>query len=75
MGQHIDLLNVDVEGGEMGVLRSNDWHSYCLDLIILEVLAIPFASLDSHPTVAFLSGKSYEPVCRLINSMILRHRS
>jgi FkbM family methyltransferase len=75
IGKHIDLLNIDVEGEEIGVLRSNDWHSYRPDLIILEVLATPFVSLDSHPTVAFLSGKGYEPVCRLINSMILRHRS
>ena len=72
---HIDLLNIDVEGKELEVLHSNDWHSYRPDLIILEVLATPFTSLYSHPTVSFLADKGYEPVSRLTNSLILQRRS
>jgi len=74
-GKHINLLNVDVEGKELEVLHSNDWHSYRPDLIILEVLATPFASLCSHPTVSFLADKGYEPISRLTNSVILQHKS
>jgi FkbM family methyltransferase len=74
-GKHIDLFSIDVEGKELEVLRSNDWHSYCPDLIVLEVLATPFASLHSHPTVSFLAHKGYEPISRLTNSVILQHRS
>jgi FkbM family methyltransferase len=74
-GKHIDLLSIDVEGEEMGVLRSNNWHSYVPDLIILEVLATSFASLSSHPTVAFLADEGYEPVSRLTNSVILHRKA
>lgn len=74
-GKHIDLLNIDVEGKELEVLHSNDWYAYCPDLIILEVLATPFASLCLHPTVSFLTDKGYEPVSRLTNSLILRHKN
>ena len=74
-GKHINLFSIDVEGKELEVLRSNDWHSYCPDLIVLEVLATPFASLHSHPTVSFLADKGYEPISRLTNSVILQHRS
>jgi len=74
-GKHINLFSIDVEGKELEVLRSNDWHSYCPDLIVLEVLATPFAFLHSHPTVSFLADKGYEPISRLTNSVILQHRS
>ena len=73
-GKHIDLLNIDVEGEEMGVLRSNNWHSYRPDLIILEVLATPFASLKTHPTVVYLADKGYETESRLANSVLLRRQ-
>jgi FkbM family methyltransferase len=74
-GKHINLLSIDVEGKELEVLHSNDWHSYRPDLIILEVLATPFASLYSHPTVSFLADKGYEPISRLTNSLILGHKN
>lgn len=74
-GKHIDLLSIDVEGRELEVLQSNNWHSYCPDLIILEVLAVPFASLKSHPAITFLADKGYELISRLMNSVILHHRA
>jgi len=74
-GKHIDLLNIDVEGEEMGVLRSNNWLAYRPSIIILEVLATPYAGVSSHPTVAFLADKGYEPVSRLTNSVILRRET
>ncbi len=73
--KHIDLLSIDVEGKELAVLHSNDWHLYGPDLIILEVLATPFTSLHLHPTVSFLADKGYEPVSRLMNSVILKRRA
>ncbi len=74
-GKHINLLSIDVEGKELEVLRSNDWHLHCPNLIVLEVLATPFASLHSHPTISFLADKGYEPISRLTNSVILQRRS
>lgn len=35
-GQRIDLLNVDVEGRDLDVLESNDWHRYRPAAVIVE---------------------------------------
>ncbi|MFZ3015302.1 MAG: FkbM family methyltransferase [Nitrospira sp.] len=74
-GKHVNLLSIDVEGKELEVLRSNDWHVCCPDLIVLEVLATPFGSVHSHPTVSFLANNGYELVSRLTNSVILQRRA
>lgn len=36
-GQHIDFLDVDVEGLDLAVLRSNDWTRYRPDFILVEI--------------------------------------
>jgi len=74
-GRHIDLLNIDVEGEEMGVLRSNDWRSYRPSLILLEVLATPFGTLKSHPAISFLQDKGYQLASRLANTVLMRNQS
>lgn len=71
-GQHIDLLSIDVEGEELGVLRSNNWEKYCPDVIIIEFLETSLVSLQSDPAVVFLAEKGFVPVARLTNSIILR---
>ena len=71
-GQTVDLLSIDVEGEDLGVLRSNDWGKYCPDVIIIEALGTPFLSLGSHPAITFLANLGFVPVSRLYNSVILR---
>lgn len=36
-GQHIDFLDVDVEGLDLVVLRSNDWTRYRPDFVLVEI--------------------------------------
>jgi len=36
-GQSIDFLSIDVEGGELDALRSNDWHQFRPRWILAEV--------------------------------------
>lgn len=71
-GQHIDLLTVDVEGEDMGVLRSNDWKKYCPDIVVVETLDTSLACVDSHPAVVFLAERGFSPLSRLYNSVILK---
>ena len=71
-GQSIDLLNLDVEGVELSVLKSNDWSRHRPDVIVMEVLDITFPDLASHPAVAFVLGKGYTPLSRLTRSMVFR---
>lgn len=71
-GQIIDLLSVDVEGEDLGVLRSNNWDKYRPEVIVIEALDTPMMTLLSHPAITFLAGYGYSPVARLYNSVILR---
>lgn len=71
-GQKIDLLSVDVEGEDLGVLRSNNWDKYCPEVIIIEALDTPLHSLHTHPAITFLSEQGFSPIARLFNSVILR---
>jgi FkbM family methyltransferase len=74
-GQHVDVLNIDVEGGELAVLRSNNWDAYAPDTIVLEVLDTPLATQARDPSISFLAEKGYVPVARLSNSVILRREA
>lgn len=74
-GKEIDLFSIDVEGEEMGVLTSNDWAAYRPRIIVLEALATPFSLLQSHPAIAFLVDKGYEPMSKLFNSVVLQRRA
>jgi len=71
-GQGIELLNVDVEGLELSVLRSNDWGRHRPEVVILEVLDTAFSDLASNPAVVFLQQQGYAPSSRLTRSMIFR---
>lgn len=71
-GQKIDLISIDVEGEDLGVLQSNDWNLYCPDVIIIEALDTPLVSLPEHPAVIFLKSKGFVPISRLYNSIILQ---
>lgn len=71
-GQTIDLMSLDVEGEELGVLASNDWDRYRPRTIVLEVLDTSLAQLEAAPTVKFLREKGYVPVAKLLNSTIMQ---
>ncbi len=71
-GQAIDLMSVDVEGQEMGLLRSNDWERFRPRVMVVEVLSTALSQLEAHPVIALLREKGYEPVSKLSNSVILK---
>lgn len=71
-GQSIDLMTVDVEGEDIGVLRSNDWEKYSPEVIIIEALDTPLPMLQDHPAITLLAGHGFVLVSRLYNSVILR---
>ncbi len=70
----IRLMNIDVEGEEMGVLASNNWDKYVPEWIILEIRDTPVRELFQTPEMMFLTEKGYELVSRLKQSVIL-HRN
>lgn len=52
------VLSIDVEGEEMSVLRSNDWHEFSPDFILIEDLEPPLG--QSTEVSRFLEAKGYE---------------
>lgn len=75
IGQSIELMSLDVEGGELSVLESNDWERFRPGIIVLEVLDTSLAHLDNAPAVQFLKRIGYVPVAKLLNSTIMRVES
>jgi len=68
----IDLMNIDVEGGELNVLKSNDWKKYSPMYIIIEVLDVNFSDIMAQPVPFFLGELGYVPITKLVQSLIMK---
>lgn len=58
-GKTIDLFNVDVEGGDVEVLESNDWNLYRPKVVVIEESNFDFENPQKSAVYSFLTGKSY----------------
>ena len=58
----IDFLNVDCEGLDLRVLRSNDWNRYRPRVIAVEALGLKLEKSSDNPLNVFLRGKGYRLV-------------
>jgi len=67
-GQQIDFLNVDVEGKDEEVLRSNDWKRYRPRFILAETLRGDILNMAKCPIVQFLQTVGYRPVSKAYNT-------
>lgn len=56
----INFMNLDVEGSELGVLKSNNWDRWRPKVILMECCEFSFASPDCQPSVAYLLNRDYE---------------
>ena len=72
--QTIDLLHIDVEGAEMGVLRSNDWNRYRPNLVLVEQLATDLSKTFDHETTRFLHKVGYLPIMRTYSTVFFCKR-
>ena len=58
-GEDIQFMSIDVEGAELGVLRSNDWSRWRPELILVECVGFDFAAPFALPAVKFLVDQGY----------------
>ena len=65
----IDFLTIDVEGAEMGVLRSNNWHRYRPRVVVVELAGATLDTVNQAPVSEFLIEKGYTPVSMLYHSV------
>lgn len=73
-GTRIDFLNVDVEGHDLHVLRSNDWTRYRPTFVLVEALSSSAAEVLDDPHYLFLAGHDYELYCQTPRTLFLRDR-
>ena len=64
---NIDLLNIDAEGLDFQVLRSNDWAKFCPKVIVIEAQA---TAPHSQHLMSFLEERGYRLYTRMGLSLI-----
>ncbi|PYO40635.1 MAG: SAM-dependent methyltransferase [Gemmatimonadetes bacterium] len=74
-GTEIDFLNVDAEGADLDVLRSNNWDSYRPELVVVEDYVGTFDDLSDSPVRTFLRDQGYEIHAWIRPSIIYRRTS
>lgn len=71
-GQQIDVLNVDVEGSDLDVLRSNDWTRYRPTYVLVELLNIPDVADNTDCITEQLVGLNYMKVAQCFNTAFFK---
>lgn len=72
-GVEIDFLSVDVEGNELAVLKSNDWHKYRPRVLVVESLGqLPLRQVLTSPLVKYIEKHQYQLWGRMLNSLYFR---
>jgi len=62
----IDLLNIDAEGSELEILKSNDWSLYSPKIICIEILNTP----KTTKIYAYLKRLGYKLIAQTLNTKI-----
>ena len=70
--QIIDVLNVDVEGLDLEVLKSNDWRIYRPKIILVEILHSGLSTIKTEPIYIFLEKMGYSLVSKLLHTCIFK---
>jgi len=70
--QHIDFMNIDIEGLDFEVLKSNDWDKYKPDFIIIEILKINLTDVLNDSIYKYLLSKNYILVAKTRVSCIFK---
>jgi FkbM family methyltransferase len=71
----IDLMNVDTEGFDLRVLKSNNWSKFRPSYIVVETTIKGARNVQQalkSDTTNFLSGKGYSLISKLNNSLIFK---
>lgn len=70
--QHIDFLNIDVEGYDFKVLNSIDWTIHNPTIILIESLDSNLERIDENEIYQYLKLRSYRLFAKTFNTLIFR---
>ncbi len=68
LNRRIDFLNVDAEGMDLEVLRSNDWSNFRPRVVMVELLDSAMEEITSNDTHIFLSNLGYGLVAKTVRT-------
>ncbi|MCP4329114.1 MAG: FkbM family methyltransferase [Alphaproteobacteria bacterium] len=71
-GQSIDFLNVDVEGHDLNVLRSNDWVRFRPTFVLVESLERRAAAVNDDPHCQLMTKHGYHLYCQTPRTLFFR---
>ncbi len=69
-GARITVMNIDVEGAELDVLRSNDWERFRPEIMLVEQVVDDLDSWLSDETTRFLRTQGYQPKAKAFNTAL-----
>lgn len=61
---HIDFMNIDVEGIDFEVLKSNNWEKYSPTVLVIELEGEYLEDLINHPITLYLKERGYKIVAK-----------
>ena len=69
-GQKIDFITVDVEGLDLQVLKSNDWHNYRPHLVLVEDLnRLSISQMHKSEIASFMKKQDYQLYSKAIHTL------
>jgi FkbM family methyltransferase len=74
-GRQIDFMNIDVEGGELAVLESNDWAKYLPQFIAVEIHGFNVAEAEKFAVHNYLVAKEYSLVGKTQLTAIYKYKN
>jgi FkbM family methyltransferase len=70
----IDFMNIDVEGGELEVLSSNDWNKYLPGFIAVEIHDFDLSKVNDFAVHNYLLEKNYSLIAKTQLTAIYKHK-
>lgn len=70
----IDFMDIDVEGLDMEVLRSNDWKKYVPHVVMVEDQTTEVKSFEELETYQFLTARGYALVSKTFSTLIFAQK-
>jgi FkbM family methyltransferase len=72
INSEIDFLNVDVEGFDLEVLKSNDWSKYRPKFVLVEILSSSLHNIDKDPIFQLMKEKNYFIFSKQVNTVFFK---
>ena len=72
INNEIDFLNVDVEGLDLDVLKSNDWSKYRPKFVLVEILSSNLHDIDKDPIFQLMKEKNYIIFSKQVNTVFFK---